>query len=68
MSAASGRHPITDPIVLEDISAALALRVYEAARDAERQRAGLLPPPPGDRVARIILRRSRLHATVGLAR
>ncbi len=51
---------VTDPIVLEDINAALALRVYEAVRDAEAQQAGLLPPPPASRAARVVLRRAQL--------
>jgi len=43
--------PVTDPVVLEDINADLARTVYDAVRRADRQRAGLEPPPGPNREA-----------------
>lgn len=52
--------PITDPVVLEDISAHLMQRVFDAVREAELQRAGLLLPPPPQMHERVLMRRARL--------
>lgn len=54
---------VTDPMVLEDINAALAAAVYAAVQLAEQQKAGLAPPPPADRDARVVLRRSLLSVS-----
>ena len=54
--------PPDDPVVIEDIIATYALRVYEARMEAEAQLQGLLPPPPSDRHAQAALRRARLRS------
>lgn len=51
--------PVTDPDVLERIEAEFILRVYVAARDAEWQRLGMLPPPPERPNAQALLQRAR---------
>ena len=40
--------PVTDPEVIEAIEAEYVRRVYEATREAELQRRGLMPPPSSD--------------------
>lgn len=51
--------PVTDPAVLEAIEAEFILRVYVAARDAEWQRLGVLPPPLERPNAQALLQRAR---------
>ena len=60
--------PVTDPVVLEDISAAFAQAVYEAAWLAEQQRAGAVPPPPPSRESRALLRRLQVRPDPSAAR
>ena len=52
--------PPTDPVVIEDITAAYLLAVYEAKMELRARLAGVLPPPPPNRAAQALLQRGRL--------
>lgn len=52
--------PVTDPVVIEDITAAYLLAVYEAKVLLRERLAGLAPPPGPDRVALALLKRGLL--------
>lgn len=54
--------PVTDPLVIENITAAYVQAVYEAKLELRARLAGTLPPPVPNRAALALLSRCRLHA------